>query len=155
MRSALWTVDSRCAITSDVRPSMSSSRGALDPLLDLRVHRAGGLVQHQDARIEGERAREGDQLPLAHRERGAALAQRLLVSACGSRSMKRSAPTRSARPATRASSMSLVAQPDVVAHVLAEQEDVLQHEADARAQLVQIELADGHAVEQDLAPLHS
>ena len=42
--------------------------GALDALLALRVHAAGGLVQDEDARVGEQRPGEADQLPLSGRE---------------------------------------------------------------------------------------
>jgi hypothetical protein len=47
----------------------------LDPGLQLGVDRAGRLVQDEDARVERQRPREGDELPLSHREAGATLAE--------------------------------------------------------------------------------
>src|SRR5262249_34659694 len=44
----------------------------LDDALALIVERARRLVEDQDARIADERARDGDALPLAAREQGAA-----------------------------------------------------------------------------------
>ena len=55
--------------------------GALDLLLGLRVHRAGGLVEHQDRRVHGQRARERQQLPLADRDVLAPLAEPVVRSA--------------------------------------------------------------------------
>src|SRR5688500_7471005 len=48
----------------------------LDELLGLGVDRGGGLVEDQDARVEGQGAGEGEELLLPHREPGAALAHR-------------------------------------------------------------------------------
>ena len=49
---------------------------ALHNLLALRVERAGGLVEQQDARVADEGARDGDALPLAARELRAVGARR-------------------------------------------------------------------------------
>src|SRR5271157_1277884 len=42
-------------------------------MLRLRIDARGGFVEDQDARVVSERAREGEQLFLSHRKRGAAL----------------------------------------------------------------------------------
>src|SRR5215212_6304352 len=54
--------------------------GPLDELLGLRVDGAGRLVEDEERRVEGERAREGDELLLADGEARAALAHLGLVA---------------------------------------------------------------------------
>ena len=73
MRSAFWIVDRRWAMTMLVRPLEQPVEGLLDELLGLGVDRRGGLVEDQDAGIEGQGAGEGDELLLPHREPGAPL----------------------------------------------------------------------------------
>ena len=51
----------------------------LDLRLRLGVHRAGGLVEHQDRRIERERTGEAQELPLAHAQAPAPLAEPMPV----------------------------------------------------------------------------
>ena len=51
MRSALITLESRWAITSVVRFSISLSSGGLDDGLVLSVHAGKRLVQQQDRRV--------------------------------------------------------------------------------------------------------
>ena len=50
--------------------------GLLDTLLERRVDRAGGFIEHEDQRIERKRAGKGKELPFAHGQRCASLAQR-------------------------------------------------------------------------------
>ena len=58
-----------------VRPWSRRRSAALDPLLGADVDRARRLVEDQDARVGEQRAGEGDELALAEREPGAALAE--------------------------------------------------------------------------------
>ena len=74
MRSAVRTVERRCAMMRTVRPLAISPHVVLDDALALVVERAGRLVEDQDARVGDQRARDGDALALAARQARAALA---------------------------------------------------------------------------------
>ena len=75
---AVGVLDGRQAVGDDEAGAADEQavERPLDELLGLGVDRRGGLVEDQDAGIEGEGAGEGDELLLAHREAGAALAHR-------------------------------------------------------------------------------
>ena len=74
-------VESRWAITIDVRPCKQPAQRALDPALGVQVDVRGRLVEHEDARVGDQRPREGDQLALARGELRAALADLGVVAA--------------------------------------------------------------------------
>jgi hypothetical protein len=63
-----------------VRPCTRLSRRLLDFLLGLGIHRRGGLVEDQDARVDQQRAGDGDALALAARQALAALAHQRVVA---------------------------------------------------------------------------
>ena len=72
--SASRTVESRCAMTSEVRPRQGLAQGALHGRLGLGVQVGRGLVEHDDVgRLEDEPG-QGDPLLLAAREPVAPLA---------------------------------------------------------------------------------
>ena len=72
-------VDSRWAMTMEVRPLQQLVEGLLDQALGACVHGGGGFVQDQDARIGQRGAGDREQLPLSLRKTGAAFAQDGLV----------------------------------------------------------------------------
>src|SRR5450830_1769190 len=59
--------------------------GALDRLLRLRIDGGRGLVEDENARIARERAGEGDELLLAHRQTAAALGKLCVEAARNAR----------------------------------------------------------------------
>ena len=74
------TVDSRCAMTNVVRPSISRSRPCMIERLGLGVERRRRLVQDQDRRVAQDGARDGDALLLALGQRHAPLADHRVVA---------------------------------------------------------------------------
>ena len=114
------------------------------------------LVASSRIRIPGsvrQGARKADQLLLPGGERSAALAAPARRSRRGSVRMKSPTFTSSAARSTCASVIHFGAEPDVVRDRAGEQERVLQHDAEAPAQRVQVLLAHVHAVHQDLPAL--
>ena len=74
IRPASRIVESRCAITIAVRPASSRRRPCSISRLGVHVDVRGRLVEDQDARVGGRRARERHQLALAGGQVAAALA---------------------------------------------------------------------------------
>ena len=72
--SAARTVDSRWAMTIDVRPASASAKRLLHRGLRRRVQRCRRLVEHDDPGAAKQQARDGQPLPLPAREPVAALA---------------------------------------------------------------------------------
>ena len=68
MRSALITLDRRCARISVVRPRHQPIQRLLDHRLVLGIDRRQRFVQHQDRRVAQQRAGDGDALTLAARQ---------------------------------------------------------------------------------------
>src|ERR1051326_3564538 len=106
---------------------------ALDDALALRVERAGRLVEDENARIGDERARDGDALALAARERGAALADDGVVALgeLEDEIMRAGEPRRRDHALER---HARIGERDVLAHRAVEQHVLLQHDADLAAQ---------------------
>ncbi len=75
-RSACSMVDSRCAMTSVVRPRISSSSASCTARSRLAVERRGGLVEDQDRRVLVDRAGDRQPLALAARQLAAVVADR-------------------------------------------------------------------------------
>ena len=73
-RSARAAVDSRCATTTTVRPSVSALERALDGVLGARVEVRRRLVEHEHRRVGERGAGERHQLPLTGRQPRPALA---------------------------------------------------------------------------------
>ena len=122
----------------------------VDQRLALGIERAGGLVEDQDARIGDQRARDREALPLAAGEVGRAFLDVGLVAVrhaldeffgAGQPGRAHRVVQRQARPAGE----------DVVADRAAEQEVVLQHDAEALAQVAQVDLAQIGAVDLHIA----
>ena len=67
MRSARFTVASRCAMTSVVRPARQPLHRLLHRALALGVERARRLVEQQDRRVAQDRPRDRQPLALAAR----------------------------------------------------------------------------------------
>ena len=78
MRSASFTVETRCETRKVVRVRITSRRPSQDALLRLRVDRGEGVVEDEDARVHGEGAGEGGALLLAPGEGDPTLADRRL-----------------------------------------------------------------------------
>src|SRR5690606_10242248 len=80
---AVGVLDGREAVRDDERGAAAHERleRALDAGLEFGVDGAGRLVEDEDARVEGEGAGEGEELPLADGEGDAALAERLVEAA--------------------------------------------------------------------------
>ena len=72
--SAFSAVDSRCAMVTEVRPRISRSRARPIRISSGRVDGAGGLVEDQQVGVGEVGAEQRDELPLAGRQRLAALA---------------------------------------------------------------------------------
>ena len=125
--------------------------GLLDHGLGGAVDVGRGLVQHQNLRVVGDGAGEGDQLPLAGGERRAALGHHVVNAAL-----------QAVHKIQRAGLFQRrlhfpVGDRRVNAHVVRdgahEQEHVLKHHGDLSAQRLLLPLVQRHAVHQNLAPL--
>ena len=142
-REAVGDDQRRAALHQDLQP-------LVDLLLDLDVDRAGGVVEHQDRRVDQQRAGDRDPLALAARQRVAALAddgvvalrQRVdeLVGAGGASRRPDLLERRVGAPVG-----------DVVADRGREQERLVEHDADLGAQAVEREVAHVVAVDLDRA----
>ena len=80
MRSACMMVESRCAITSVVRPLQSSAIASCTWRSDSESSAGGRLVEQDDRRILDQRARDLDALALPAGELQAVLADRRVVA---------------------------------------------------------------------------
>ena len=125
----------------------------LDLPLGLGVDRRGRLVEDQDARVDQQRAGDRDPLPLAARERLAALADQRVVAVrqpedelVRVRGARRGDDLRARRVGP--------AVGDVLGDRAEEQERLLQHDADVAAVVGHGEAADVDAVDQDRAVAH-
>ena len=119
----------------------------------LVVHGAGRLVEDQHGRVLQDGPGDRDPLALASRELLAALAHDRLVSA----GEPQDEVVRFGQ-ARRLFDLVVGRVPtpvdDVLAHRPMEQEDVLAHESNRRAQVLEADILDGHAVEGDPAVAH-
>ena len=79
MRAARASADSRCVMIIAVRFWTKCFQHALNQLLALQVHLAGGLVEDQDRRIAEDRPGQGNPLPLPAREPAPQLPHHRLV----------------------------------------------------------------------------
>ncbi|MDQ0370765.1 hypothetical protein J2S42_007434 [Catenuloplanes indicus] len=139
------------------RPVRDDDRGAaaqqpaqrlVDAVLDRDVDRAGRVVQHQHRRVDQQRPRDRDALPLPAGERVAAFADHGVVpvlqgldEVVGPGGARRGPDLRAARvrPAER----------DVRVHRLGEQERLVRHDPDLVAEPVQTVVAHVPAVDRD------
>jgi hypothetical protein len=80
IRSARRIVDSRWAMTKEVRPRSSVSSAFWMSIFGVGVDGGGGFIEDHDARIGQQRSGEGDELLLPHRQPAAPLAHLGLVS---------------------------------------------------------------------------
>ena len=78
--SASFTAATRCEIRIDVRPARIGRRRVRIVALGLGVDRRQRVVEDQDLRVGGQRARQRHPLPLAARQRDAALADQRVVA---------------------------------------------------------------------------
>ena len=146
-------VDSRCAIAIVVRLGHQHVQRVADDQLGFGVDARRGLVENQDARIEGQRARERQQLLLPDRQRRAALGDRARVAV--RQPLDERLGVHRARRAAHALVVDRrVAEADVVGDRAREQVHVLQHQAEQPAHVGEIELADVDAVDRDPAARH-
>ena len=122
---------------------------ALDLRLRLRIDRAGGLVEHQDLRIQRERAREAQELSLAHAQASAPLAEHVAVP--GGQPLDEPVGAHAPRrfPARLRRHRSI--EREIVQDVSREEEEILLHEADDRPEVGRRKLPDVHAVHRDPA----
>ena len=124
----------------------------LDVLLGLGVDARRRLVEDQDLGVGGHDAREGEQLPLAVGEVGAALGEVGLVAL--GQSADEAVGVDEAGGRLHPGVVHLgVAQPDVVAHGAGEDVKILEHDAQTPADVVRAEPAHVDPIEQDLAVL--
>ena len=133
-----------------VRPARDAEQVGIDQRLALRVERAGRLVEDQDARIGDQRARDREPLALAAGEVGRAFLDEGLVAIrhafdelLGARESggPHRVLEREARPAGD----------EVVADRAAEQEVVLQDDAEALPQVPEVDLPQIRAVDLEEA----
>ena len=123
-------------------------QGILDHQLGLGVDAGRGLVQDEDARVEGQRPGEGQQLFLADRQGRATLRDRARVS-------ERQPLDEAVRMDGLCRRPDLLVgdrcppQADVRGNRAREQVDILQHQAEHRAQLVERHVPDVDAIYQD------
>ena len=115
--------------------------------LDLAVDRARGLVEHEQRRIGGDRARERQQLSLTDTDRRAALAELLRVSI-------RQSPNDAIRAHSRRRRGNVqlrhrIGQSDVRQHIAGEEEDVLLDISHERPKLVEWDFANIDAIDED------
>ena len=131
--SASAIVERRWAMISVVRPLITSRRPGADAGLRRRVDRGGGVVEDQDARVDREGARDRDSLPLAARERDAALADHRVVAL--GQALDELVRLREPRDALDLGVGQLrQAERDVVPHRGGEEERILRDDADLAAQ---------------------
>src|SRR5690606_29067407 len=106
----------------------------------------------EDEGVEGERAREGEELALADGERGAALVDGVAVT--GGEAIDEGIGAHACGGGSHARVLDVcAAEADVVCDVAAEEEHVLEDEADAATQLLDRHAVDGNTVEEDFAAL--
>ncbi len=106
----------------------------LDQPLGLRIDARRRLVEDQDRRVVGQRAREREQLALPGGEIVAPLAHRAPSSRPGAGDELVGVHVREPRPRRARATISVAAERDVVRDVAGEEHHVLEHDADAAAQ---------------------
>ena len=121
---------------------------ALQPALGDRIDRRGRLVQHEDVGVFDDRAREAEQLPLAHREVPAPLGELGRV-ALGHVAQHLLGLHHLQRPVERRVRDVIAQHLQVLAERAGEEVDVLQHEPDRAAPRLLAVVADVDAVERD------
>ncbi len=135
---------------SVVRPLITSRSPRADLRLRRRVDRGGRVVEDQDARVDREGARDRDPLPLAARERDAALADHRLVAL--RQPLDELVRLREPRDALDLGVAHLrAAERDVLAHGRREEERILRDDADLAAQRGERDVAHVDAVDEHAA----
>ena len=149
---ALGEVDGRDAMGDHERGAALHQHleRRVDLLLDLHVDRAGGVVEHEDGGVVEQRARDGDALPLATRQRVAALTH-LAVEAFGQRVDEGLGPRRARRGAHELVAGVRAAVGDVLADGRREEERFVEHQPHRRAQAADGQVAHIPAVDQHRA----
>ena len=125
-------------------------QGLLDLVLGLGVHRTGGFVQDEDARIADQGPGDRNALALAAREPAAALAHFSVVPV----REVHDKPVRIGRARHRDDLLAGGFRPavrDVLGDAAMEEQRLLQHDADLRPQLLLQGLLEGDAVDENLA----
>ena len=112
---------------------------------------ASSRIRH--ARVGEHRTRDGDALPLAARQRVAVLADHRLVPV-GQRLDEVGGARERGGAAHLIERCLGVGERDVLAHAVAEQERVFEHDADRAADVAEIEVAHVDAVEQHASVVH-
>ena len=124
------------------------AQGGVDLFLGPRVDRRRRVVEHEDARVGEHRARDGDALALAARQREPAFAHERVV-AVGERVDERRSPGDRRRTAHVVVGGVGPAVRDVVAHAVGEEERVLEHHSDLAPQGIERDVAHVDAVDLD------
>ncbi len=134
-------------------PLHQPADGLLDLFLGLHVHGGGGLVQDQDLRVVEDGAGQGDALALPAGEPGAPLAHLGVVAVgLGHDEGVGVGRLRGLHDLLEAGAGPAVA--DVLGDGPAEQERLLEHDADLPAQVLEADLPEVHAVDLDDAVVH-
>ena len=148
-RSACSIVDRRCAMTSVVRPCISTFKRVLHRALALVVQRRGGLVEDQHRRVLVDRTRDRQALALAARQLAAVVADHA-VQALWQRECKVE-QVRAVQCRAHARHVGGVAERDVECHRIVEQHHVLADEGELAPQRIDAPIAQRHAVQAQLA----
>ena len=147
-RSAIATVDSRCAMMIAVRSASRVVQPLLHEPLARDVERRGRLVQDEHGRVGEERAREREQLSLTRRDPPAALVHVGVVAV----RQRHDEVVRAHRPRGRPDLVERrvrLAQRDVLGDRPAEQVRLLRDHDDRAAQVLRVQVAQVDAVERD------
>ena len=134
-------------MTIAVRPASRRRRPLLDAHLGVQVDVRGGLVEHEDPRVGDHRARERDELALSGGERDAALADLGVVAVLERRDEVVRAD-RARRRLDLCGARVGPAERDVGADRAREQERLLRHDPQLRAQRREGHVADVVPVDQ-------
>src|SRR5215510_14777542 len=147
-------LNGREAVRDDERGAVGHQAfdGPLDQLLGLGVYARGGFIKDRDPRVEGQCAREGNQLLLSYRQARAALPYLCRV-AVGQFFNETGGANLARRPFDARLVNRLGAEPDVAGDVARKEKDVLQDYGEIFPQSTQIPIWNIDAVEQNLAPL--
>ena len=146
MRSARRRVLIRLAIIIVVRPRMDFDR-PLDFVFGLRIDRSGRVVEQEDRRIEQQRPSDRQPLPLSAGKIRALLADQRVV-AVGELADEFVAAAMVAARGCRPRGSPGMSERNVRGHRIAEQKILLKHDADVPPQIVEVEPANIHTVDQ-------